>query len=109
MSKAFQGIWGCQYFSFSTTAVAFLLGWASNLDASQRSNASGFVLTPAQMQAETTYTVQRMLFVGGTKYCYCLLISCLERLRLLVVTAAGEPQSGYEVLLPSWVDLVQNG
>lgn len=107
--KTFQCI-GCRYYlSGYATAVAFLLARTRYANTCKRPNTPSFVVTPAEVKAQTPDAVQRMLFMSRQQNLDCLFISGLQHERLLVVATAGDTQSGYEVLLPSWVDFLQNG
>src|SRR5207253_7317135 len=64
VGKPFQGIGCSQYFGWCTAAVTSFLGRPDNANAGQRTNASCFVLAPAQVQTQPSHAVQRMLFVS---------------------------------------------
>lgn len=89
--------------------TAPLLAWPGNGDTSKRTDTPSFSLAPTKVEGEPFYTVKRMLEVCLLQYADCLLIPFAEDDWLLVVAAAGDPKFGYEVSLPSWVDLVQDG
>jgi hypothetical protein len=107
--EVFEGIWCGSYLCWWLAAVSFLFAEANNGDASERSDAPGFLLAPAKMQRQPTDTVERVLNVGLAQLADCLFVPSTKRVMRLIVAAAGNPEFGYKMLVPPWVDFLQDG
>jgi hypothetical protein len=106
--EVLQGIRRSSYLCWRRAAAPLLAG-AGNDNTGKRPDTPSFSLAPAKVESETLNTVEWMLNVCLPQCADCLLIPFAEDDWRLVVATAGDPKFGYEVPLPSWVDLIQDG
>lgn len=66
-------------------------------------------MAPTQMQAETSDTVQLMLFVGSEQLGNRLFVPLRSDNWRCVVATPGNAEGSRKVLPPSWVDFFQDG